>query len=85
MNAARGSILGFYIFQGEKIKDDYIVHYKPKTHYMAIQTKTWIHDKFLIQKTFVIFQKVNPKCYLFNNHHLLTIVGHGSHVSVEAI
>ncbi len=65
MNVTSGSIPGFYIFRGEKIKDDYIVLYKPRTHYMAIQTKTWIHDKKIIQKTFVIFQKVNPKWYLF--------------------
>jgi len=31
MNVARGSIPGFYIFWGERIKNDYIMHYKPRT------------------------------------------------------
>jgi hypothetical protein len=32
MNITGGSIrLGFYIFRGEKIRGDYIMHYKPIT------------------------------------------------------
>jgi hypothetical protein len=30
-NAARDSLPRFYIFRGERIKDDYIKHYKVKT------------------------------------------------------
>ncbi len=31
MNVAGGFVLGFYIFPSERIKDDYIIHCKPKT------------------------------------------------------
>ncbi len=38
VNVARGSTLGFYIFQGERIRTDYIMHFKPRTC-MVVQAK----------------------------------------------
>jgi hypothetical protein len=51
---------------------------------MAVQTKAWIIS-FLF-KEFLSFFKSSLLCGIFlNNHHLLILDGHGSHVSLEAI
>ncbi len=57
-NAARDSLPRFYIFRGERIKDDYIKHYKVKT-WMAMQGKHGWY--FFIQRICIIFQEVNLK------------------------
>jgi hypothetical protein len=59
MDVTTRLILGFYIFQGERIKDDYIKHCKFGTR-MVVQTKTWM-TSFLFKEFFVIFQKVSSK------------------------
>jgi len=41
VNATKSSLLRFYIFRGEKLKDDYIKHYRTRTC-MAMQRKTWL-------------------------------------------
>jgi len=83
MNATGGLILRFYIFQGEKIKDDYIKHYKFGTC-MAIQTKTWM-TSFLFKDFLSFFKRSIPSGISPSNHHLLILDGHGSHVSLKAI
>jgi hypothetical protein len=41
VNATKSSLLRFYIFKGEKIKNDYIKHYRIGTC-MAMQRKAWL-------------------------------------------
>jgi hypothetical protein len=83
MNAARGSILGFYIFRGERINDDYIMHYKLGT-FMAVQTKAWMTN-FLFKIFLFFFKRLVLGGISPSNCHLLVLDGHGSHVSLEAI
>jgi hypothetical protein len=75
------SILGFYIFRGERIKDDYIMHYKPITC-MAIQTKAWM-TSFLFKIFLPFFKRSVPSGISPNNYHLLALHGHGSHVNLK--
>jgi hypothetical protein len=76
-------MLGFYIFQGEIIRDDYIKHSKFGTC-MAIQTKAWITN-FLFKEFLSFFKRSILGGSFLSNHHLLIINGHGSHVNLEAI
>jgi hypothetical protein len=83
VNAIGGSISGFYIFQGERIRSDYIMHYKPKTC-MIIHTKTWM-TSFLFKEFLSFFKRLVLGGIFPSNYHLLALDGHGSHVSLEAI
>jgi len=78
-----GSIPRFYIFQGERIRGDYIVHCKLRTC-MVVHTKTWI-TSFLFKKFLSFFERLVPGGIFPNNYHLLALDGHGSHVSLETI
>jgi hypothetical protein len=40
-------------------------------------------DMFLIQIIYIIFQEVSLRWYFSDNHHLLALDGHGSHVSLK--
>jgi len=83
MNAVGGSIQRFYIFRGERIKGDYILHYKPKTC-MVVQTKAWM-TSFLFEYFLSFFKRSILGGIFLNNCHLLILDGHGSHVNLEAI
>jgi hypothetical protein len=83
MNVARGLILRFYILQGEKIRNDYIKHYKFGTC-MAIQTKAWM-TSFLFKEFLSFFKRSIPSGSFLSNHDLLILNGHGSHVSLKVI
>jgi hypothetical protein len=83
VNATWGSIPGFYIFQGEIIRGDYIVHCKSETC-MVVHTKTWM-TSFLFKEFLSFFKKLVPNGIFPNNYHLLILDGHGSHVSLETI
>jgi hypothetical protein len=62
VNVGRGSLLGFYIFKGEWIIDDYIRHCNLKTC-MAMQTKAWMMV-FLFKKFFLFFTSSIPKAFV---------------------
>jgi hypothetical protein len=81
MNALEGLILRFYIFQGERIKDDYIKYYKFGTC-MAVQTKAWM-TSFLFKEFLSFFKRLILGGSSPSNHHLLILNGHGSHVSYK--
>ncbi len=83
VNVIRGSIPWFYIFQGERIRGDYIMHCKPKTC-MVIHIKTWM-TSFLFKKILSFFKRLVLGGIFLSNYHLLALNGHGSHVSLEAI
>jgi hypothetical protein len=83
MNAIEGLILRFYIFQGERIKDDYIKHCKFGTC-MGVQTKAWM-TSFLFKEFLSLFKRSILGGSSPNNHHLLILNGHGSHVNLKAI
>ncbi len=83
MNVTGGSILGFYIFRGERIKGDYILHYKLRTC-MVVQTKAW-RTSFLFKEFLSFFKRSALGGIFLNNRHLLTLDGHGSHVTLEVI
>jgi len=76
-------LLGFYIFKGERIHDDYIQLYKPRT-YMAMQSKTWMIS-FLFRKFLPFFKRFIPCEISLTNRHLLILDGHGSHVTLEVM
>jgi len=83
MNATGGSILGFYIFQGERIRGDYIIHCKSKTC-MVVHTKTWM-TSFSFKEFLSFFKKLVLGGISLNNYLLLALDGHGSHVSLKTI
>ncbi len=55
INVVGTTLLGFYIFRGEKIHDDYIQLYK-LGKCMAMQSKAWM-TTYLSKKFFRIFSK----------------------------
>jgi hypothetical protein len=73
----------FYIFKGERLGDDYIKLYKPKT-YMAMQKKVWT-TSFLFKEFLTFFKKFVLNGVFLTNRHLLVLDGHGSHVILKAI
>jgi len=83
VNVIGGSILGPHIFLGEKIRDDYIMHYKLGTC-MVVQTKAWM-TRFLFKEFLSFFKRLVPSGISPSNYHLLTLDGHGSHVNLKAI
>jgi hypothetical protein len=75
-NATRGSIPRFYIFWGERVKDDYIKHYKLGTC-MPMRTKSWMIS-FLFKKILSFFKRLVLNGIFPINYHLLALDGHGS-------
>jgi len=82
VNVIRDCLLGFYIFKGGRIRDDYIILCKANTC-MAMQTKALM--TFFLFKFFCQFSKSQFLVRFFNPRHLLILNGHGSHVTLEAI
>jgi len=51
---------------------------------MAVQTKTWM-TSFFFKEFLSFFKKLVLGGISLNNHHLLALDGHGSHVTLEVI
>jgi hypothetical protein len=69
----------FYIFKGEKLRNDYITFYKIGTQ---VEFQKTMDDIFLFKK-FLSFFKQSIKSGIFTtNNHLLIPDGHGSHVTL---
>jgi hypothetical protein len=52
---------------------------------MDVNAKTNMNDLFLIQKTsFILYMKSIPSHIYPSNCHLLTLDGHGSHITLQA-
>ncbi len=83
VNSTKTSLLGFYIFKGERIHNDYIQLYKPSIC-MAMQSKAWM-TTFIFKEFWFFFKKLVPSGISINNRHLLILDGHGSHVTLKAI
>ncbi len=83
VNATRTTLSRFYIFRGEKIRDDYIQFCKLGT-YMAMQSKAWMIT-FLFKEFLVSFKRSIPSVISITNRHMLILDGHGSHITLEAI
>jgi hypothetical protein len=83
MNAARGLILRFCIFRGERIRDDFIKN-KIFGTCVVVQTKAWMKT-FLFKEFLSFFKRIVPSGIFPNNRHLLILDGLGSHVSLQAI
>jgi hypothetical protein len=83
MNAEGDSLLKFYIFMSNRIKDYYIKHCKSRTC-MTMQTKEWMIT--LLFKEFHSFFK-RPIIGGISSliWHLLVLKKHGSHAMLEAI
>jgi len=73
----------FYIFRGDRIRDDYIKLCKTSTC-MAMQTKAWM-TSFLFKKFLSFFKKSVIGEISQSNQHFLILNKHGSHVMLEAI
>jgi hypothetical protein len=82
VNAARTTLLGFYIFERERIKNDY-VHLCKLGTYVAMQSKAWM-IAFLF-KDFFFPKRSIPRGISLINKHLFIFNHHGSHVALEAI
>jgi len=83
VNATRTTLPRFYIFRKERICDDYIQLYKPRTC-MAMLSKAWMTTYFL--KDFLSFFKASILGEIsLTNRHLHILDGHGSHVTLETI
>jgi len=83
VNDRKGVLFCFYIFRGEKLKDDYIKFYDPGTC-MAMQKKKWMII-FLFKKIMSFFNKLVPARMSLGNQHLLILDGHGNHVTLKVI
>jgi hypothetical protein len=83
VNATRTTLLRFYIFKGERIRNDYIQLYKLGTC-MAMQTKA-LMIALLFKKFFSFFKRSIPNDISLINKHLFIFDVHGSHVTLEAI
>ncbi len=65
LNDAKGVLHGFYIFRGEKLRDDYIQLCKPNIC-MVMQKKTWM-TTFLFKEYVAFFNESIPSGVSFNN------------------
>ncbi len=83
INAIEGVLRRFYIFRGEKLRDDYIKLCKPSIC-MAIQKRTWMIT-FLFKEFLFFLNKSILVGVSFSNPHLLILDGHNNHVTLEAI
>jgi hypothetical protein len=83
INAVGGILLSFYIFKGERLRDDYKRLYKLGTC-MAMQKRTWMIT-FLFKEFLSFFNKLVPSGVSLNNQHLLILDGHGNHVTLKVI
>ncbi len=83
VNAIRTSLLGFYIFRGKRIRDDYIQHCKPRT-YMAMQSKAWMTTT-LFKKFLSFFKRSIGSGISLTDRNLFILDGHGSHDTFKAI
>jgi intergrase/recombinase len=85
VHATRRSLTCFYIFKGNKIKNDYIKHFKKRNMHGNLQTKARMITSFLF-KEFLSFCKRSILGGIFqSNQHLLILDGHQSHVIIESI
>ncbi len=57
VNDRKGVLLRFYIFKGERLRDDYIKFYKPSTCMATQKKKTWMII-FLFKKIMSFFNKL---------------------------
>ncbi len=73
----------FYIFESERLKNDYIKFCKLNTC-MAMQKKACM-TCFLFKKFLFFFKWFIPNGMFLTNQHLLIQDGHGSHVILKAI
>jgi len=64
-NDAGGVLHGFYIFRGERLRDDYIRFYKPNIC-MVMQKKTWM-TIFMFKESMAFFNKSISSGMSFNN------------------
>jgi hypothetical protein len=71
----------FYIFKGEKLRDDYITFYKIGTW---VEIQKTMDDIFLFKKFLSFFKQSITSGIFTTNSHLLIPNGHGSHVTLEA-
>jgi hypothetical protein len=62
---AKGVLHGFYIFKGERLRDDYIIFCKPNIC-MVMQKRTWM-TTFLFKESMAFFNKSIPSGISFNN------------------
>ncbi len=83
INTIRGFLLGFYIFRGERIRDNYIRDCKLGI-YMVVQKTTWMIC-FMFKELFSFFMKLVLGGISQFNCHLLILNMHGSYVSLKAI
>jgi len=73
MNVARGVLLGFYIFKGEKLQDDDIKFCKLGTCMVMEKKHGWL--LFLFKEFLSFFKKLVPGGMSFTNQHLLILNG----------
>jgi hypothetical protein len=79
VNVTRGVLFGFYIFKGERLKDDYIKLYK--LGICMVMRKRILKINFLFKFFLPLFNKSIPSGMSFINQHLLILDGHGHHVT----
>jgi hypothetical protein len=65
INDVKGVLHDFYIFTGEKLRDDYTKFYKPNIC-MVMQKKTWM-TTFMFKESMDFLNKSIPSGVSFNN------------------
>jgi hypothetical protein len=82
IHATRRCLTCFYIFRGDKVKNDYIKHYKKRNMHGNLQRKAWMITSFLFKKFLSFFKRSILGGIFQYNQHLLILDGHGSHVII---
>ncbi len=83
VNVVGGSLLGFYIFRGECLIENYIKLCKPCTC-MAMQKKAWMNF-FLFKEFLSFFKQFVPIGVSTTNQHILIVDSYGSHVTLKVV
>jgi hypothetical protein len=73
----------FYIFKGEKIREDYIQQCKPRSCMEMLKKN--MDDMLFVQAVFFFFIRSILRGLSQQNRHFLILDGHGSHVTLKAI
>ena len=85
INAIRQHILGFYIFRGKRIRDNYI-RFCEDGAAMTMQSKAWMTQfRFSNWISHIINSLESRGGISPENRHLLIVDGHNSHVTLEVV
>ena len=85
INAAGECILGFYIFRGKRIRENYLAHCEDGV-VMAMQEQAWMTTTLFSHWISHFIRSLSNKGGISQERrHLLIVDGHNSHVTLEVV